>query len=165
MQIVYRQGDVIDADEPVLVHGCNALGEMGSGVALQVRKRLYFAYAAYRQHYLLHGLRLGEVIWGIDVRHGERPRLVGNAITQQGYGSGPTQYVSYDAVRMVMQHIDVLLANAADCLRIAAMPKLDAVAMPMIGAGRGGGRWEDIATIIEAESQHFQPVVYRRLAD
>lgn len=162
MQIVYRTGDVIEADEPVLIHGCNAQGEMGSGVALAVRKRLYFAYAAYRQRYLSHGLQLGEVIWAIDIRHDERPRLVGNAITQATYGSGPHQYVSYDALRLAIRRVDEWIANAPHTMQIAVLPKLDAVAMPMIGAGHGGGRWDDIASIIEAESEHFQPVVYRR---
>ena len=34
------------------------------------------------------------------------------------------------------------------------------IAMPLIGAGLGGGDWNVISEIIEEESLKFQPVVY-----
>ena len=33
MNIIYKQGDLLECSEQVIVHGCNAQGVMGSGVA------------------------------------------------------------------------------------------------------------------------------------
>jgi len=35
--MIYRQGDLVMAVEPIIIHGCNAKGVMGSGVAKAIR--------------------------------------------------------------------------------------------------------------------------------
>jgi len=159
MQIVYRTGDFIDGAEPVAIHSCNARGVMGAGAALAVRERLPFAYTAYRNAYCATGLHLGEVVWAIDIATDARPRIVGNAITQQAYGRGPQRYVDYEAVRTAIRHVEAFVAMPPEHV-IAAMPPLDAVAMPLIGCGLGGGSWSIISAIVEEESHSFTPVVY-----
>jgi hypothetical protein len=47
MKIIYKQGDLLDCIEKVIVHGCNAQGVMGSGVALAIRKKYPDAARAY----------------------------------------------------------------------------------------------------------------------
>lgn len=167
MQITERIGDFIEGNESLIVHGCNAQGVMGSGAAAAVRARLPFAYHAYRRVYLRRGLRLGEVIWALNIETGQRSRIVGNAITQENYGSDGRVYIDYEAVRATLQAIDHLcvLTQAAQSAReqidIIGVTPIDAVGMPMIGSGLGGGRWLRIAEIIETESRHFKPIVYR----
>ena len=39
MKIIYKQGDLLEAEEVVIVHGCNAQGVVGSGVALAIRNK------------------------------------------------------------------------------------------------------------------------------
>jgi len=161
MQIEYRTGDIIDAAEPILVHGCNAQGIMGSGLARAIRDRLPFAYHAYRTAYETHGLQLGQVIWAINMMPGERPRVVGNAITQEFYGNEPTQYVDDNAIRQAIHEVDRFIQIAYWNLDATGITTaLDKVALPLIGAGLGGGKWPTISQIIEQESQHFIPVVY-----
>jgi O-acetyl-ADP-ribose deacetylase (regulator of RNase III) len=158
MQVEYRQGDLIDCVESIIVHGCNARRAFNAGVARAIRQRFPFAYEAYLMAFD-RGLRLGEVIWAIRIVDGERPRIVGNAITQADFGNQPRQYVDYDAVRAAMRAVDNFILHAAN--GIAVLPKPIAVAMPRIGAGLGGGDWSVIVQIIEDESQHFTPVVYQ----
>src|ERR1051325_10192924 len=100
MQIIDRFGDFITGDEPMILHGCNAQGEMGSGAAKAVRTAFPCAYIAYRTAYLTQGLKLGEVIWAIDSGHG---KIIANGITQEHYGAGDRRYVSYDAIRDVLR--------------------------------------------------------------
>lgn len=167
MQITERIGDFIEGNESLIVHGCNAQGVMGSGAAKAIRTQLPFAYHAYRRAYLFSGLRLGKVIWAVNVSTGQRLRIVGNAITQEYYGSDGKVYVDYDAVRAAMRAIDHFCAltqadsGANDQIDIFGLTPIDAVGMPMIGSGLAGGRWLKIAEIIEAESIHFKPIVYR----
>lgn len=168
MQITERIGDFIEGNESLIVHGCNAQGVMGAGVAKAIRERLPFAYHPYRSTYLSRGLRLGEVIWALNVRIGQKPRIVGNAITQEYFGNDGQRYVDYAAVQAAMRavnHICALsqadYANANDYIDIAGVSPIYAVGMPMIGAGLAGGEWSRIAEIIEAESINFKPIVYR----
>lgn len=161
MQIIERTGDFLAGDEVLVIHGCNAQGEMGSGAALAVRQRIPIAYRVYREVYLLRGLPLGEVIWAIDIGgDAQRPRIVGNAITQEYYGPHG-RYVNYGAIRDTLRHVDQFVARTHDDIQIARVSPITAVGMPMIGAGRGGGDWAEIVKIIEGESEHFQPIVYR----
>jgi O-acetyl-ADP-ribose deacetylase (regulator of RNase III) len=170
MQIIERSGDFIEGTESLIIHGCNAQGMMGAGAAKAVRERLPFAYQAYREVYLMRGLRLGEVIWALNTGSDTltmRSRIVANAITQQDYGSEPKLYVDYDAVRAAMRAVDEFCVRSQasqqseEFIDIAGLTPIYTVGMPMIGAGLGGGSWSRIAEIITAESQHFQAVVYR----
>lgn len=167
MQITEHIGDFIEGNESLIVHGCNAQGVMGSGAAKAVRTQLPFAYHAYRRAYLFDGLHLGKVVWAFNISIGQRSRIVGNAITQEYYGNDGKVYVDYDAVRDVMRAIDhfcVLTqadSSASDYVDIFGVTPINAVGMPMIGSGLAGGRWSKIAEIIEAESVHFKPIVYR----
>lgn len=161
MQIIERSGDFLAGDEVLIIHGCNAQGVMGSGAALAVRERISVAYRVYREVYLLRGLTVGEVIFAIDVGgDAKRPRIVGNAITQEHFGASG-RYVNYAGLREALRRVDRFVALTHDALQIAGVSPLTAVGMPMIGAGLGGGDWTEIAKIIEAESAHFTPVVYR----
>lgn len=149
MEIIYKVGDCLGGPEPWVLHGCNAQGVMGSGVALAVKTKYpsaYLAYIASKQH---DGMRLGVVTFAVQ----DDCKTIFNGITQQFYGRDGKQYVNYDAVGDVIFLINKYAEEGYDGESIP-------VAMPKIGAGLGGGDWDTIAEIIEAGSIHFQPVVY-----
>jgi O-acetyl-ADP-ribose deacetylase (regulator of RNase III) len=144
-KIKYIVGDLFAGPEKVLLHGCNAKGAFGSGVAKIVRDRFPLAYHEYLNQFRNGGLILGSVIWSNCGK-----RVIGNAITQSSYGRDGAVYVDYGAVRAVMTEVDTYCARTGT----------EAVGLPMIGAGLGGGDWKIIAAIIEDEAKCFQPVVY-----
>ena len=133
-----KQVDLLEAAEPMIVHGCNAKGAMGSGVAKAIRKKWPEAYDAYRAQLKDKGLRLGDVIFA-DVAGG---KIIANAITQETHGrSRNRRYVSYDAVSDCMTSV----RETADKLSVST------VAMPRIGAGLANGNWDIICRIVECE--------------
>lgn len=153
MKIIYKKGNLITATESVIIHGCNNRGVMGSGVAMDIRRAFPDAYTEYKRCFKTLDLQpvrlnLGDVIWIFE------RKWIGNCITQDGYGKDGKKYVSYDAVRKCMRII-----NHSHHLKNHANGLVD-VAMPLIGAGLGGGDWNIISEIIEKESLTFQPVVY-----
>ena len=152
MKIIYRKGDLLQCEEKVLVHGCNAAGRMGAGVAKAIRIKYPEAYREYVQVHQTNGLGLGQIIC---VDCGDK--LVINAITQERYGRAPIRYVSYSAVRKCMVRVNHFF-DAPCYVTYAHWGRK--VAMPRIGAGLAGGDWGTIAQIIEEESTNFQPVVY-----
>lgn len=137
MKIEYRQGDLLSVQSGIIVHGCNAQGVMGSGVAKAVREKYPDAYEKYRNRCMLiedKSRLLGRVVWyhvlGKDL-------YIANAITQLTFGSDGKQYVSYEAIEKSFNMINSEALNVD-------------VHIPMIGAGLGGGDWEVISGIIES---------------
>lgn len=147
MKIQYVKGDLFSTEVGVIVHGCNAQGVMGSGVAKIIREKYTKAYDRYRKAYEMHGhLKLGDII---SVPCDDATVIV-NAITQEFYGRDGKRYVSYDAVAESMQKIN----------RFYEVYGITSVAMPQIGAGLGGGDWSVIESIIESELKDVKPYVY-----
>lgn len=155
MKIEYIKGDLFATDITTIVHGCNAQGVMGSGVAKIIREKYPKAYDRYRKEYELHNhLKLGHVIpvpCGDRVNDPDNYKIIVNAITQDFYGRDGTRFVSYDAVADAMTIIN----------RFSEVYGITEVAMPLIGAGLGGGDWNVIAAIIESELKTVQPIVYQ----
>lgn len=167
-KIIYKTGDLLDAPEPVIVHGVNAQGRMGSGLAKFLRNRYPWAYDAYRSAYEKEGLRLGEVIWAVGIGKfvdgvKQKDRIVGNAVTQEHYGYDGQRYVDYDAIRKTIQNMaEFALQSQRGIIQIANVQPITEIAFPMIGSKLGGGDWNTISVIIEQESGDvFQPIVYQ----
>ncbi len=145
MKIEYRKGNLFETDILHIVHGCNAQGVMGSGVAKIVKEQYFDAYKFYAEQYDEAGLKLGDVQFVPA-----NGKVIVNAITQENFGRTGAKFVDYNAVANCMKTINKVLKLSGETQ----------VAMPQIGAGLGGGDWSVIASIIESELQDIQPVVY-----
>ena len=131
MTIEYRKGNLLDVQSGIIVHGCNAQGVMGSGVALAVRQKYPECFNAYANA----DLHLGLVVW-----HYENENLwIANAITQDFYGTDK-RHVNYAAIAFCFEHV---FKNA-----IYGSSTPFEVHFPKIGAGLGGGDWNIIEQII-----------------
>lgn len=147
MKIEYVSGDLFNTSINTIVHGCNAQGVMGSGVARIIRNRYPEAYNTYKSIYNsatdkgLDSLPLGAVYYSES-----NNKVILHAITQKYYGRSGTRYTSYDAIAEAMSRINSM--------------SMSAIAMPRIGSGLGGGNWNVIEAIIESELTHVKPYVY-----
>jgi O-acetyl-ADP-ribose deacetylase (regulator of RNase III) len=144
MKIIYKKGDVTEASEDAIVHGCNAQGVMGSGVAAAIRTKFPEAYQTYRNKHEKFGLMVGELVPGFS-----NGKTIVNAITQQDFGTHRRQ-VDYEGIYKALETLNL------GCIRA----EITAVAFPRIGAGLGGGNWRVIEAMIEETSTNYQPVVY-----
>lgn len=132
-------GDILSNTKGIIVHGCNAQGVMGSGLAKQIKDRYPLAFQEYRKAYENGGLRLGDVIFAQVTDD----LIIANAITQQNYGRNDNErYVSYKAIHSAFEMIAVL----AQTLRME-------VHYPLIGAGLANGDWAVITELIDDRFQ------------
>lgn len=132
-----HKGDVLSIEEGIIVHGCNAMGRMGAGIAKQIKDRFPVAYSAYKTEERINGLRLGS----ITVARVADDKHIVNGITQETFGGDPNKvYVDYDAVRQVFRRVNMVAEETG-------LP----VHFPMIGCGLANGHWETIARIIDEE--------------
>lgn len=120
----------------LIVHGCNAQGVMGSGVAAIVKKLYPFAYDVYKA---CKRSKRGLVLGDISVLHSLSGPSIVNAITQENYGRDGVRYVDYDAVVTAMQ------STAKEAKRLD-LP----VHLPLIGGGLGGGDRRRLIAIFQA---------------
>lgn len=146
MKIIYKQGDLLECSESAIVHGCNAQGVMGSGVAKAIKEKYPEAYDTYKSVYETKGLDLGKVLI-CDTG----TKVIFNAITQEFYGrSVKRRYVNYSAIEKAFRMIN----------SVCKVSGILHVALPKIGAGLANGDWNIIEKIIEKECTDVQPVVY-----
>lgn len=156
MPITYIKGDLLESGEKLIAHGCNAQGVMGSGIAKSIRAKYPVVFKAYREMYeyncvqnTKNHLDLGATQF-VDVS--DNSMTVVNCITQEHYGSDYARYkfVSYDAIYDCFKRINSYMNDM----------KLKEIGIPMIGAGRGGGDWKVISSIIESCMPDKQIKVY-----
>lgn len=148
-RIDYKQGDLLEAPERIIAHGCNTRGAFNAGVAGAIRRRLPKAYDAYARAHSEGRLKLGSVIWS-DPQADPHGRYVAHCITQRSFGRSGHRYVDYDAVLSCMRQVAAF----------AKARNVDTVAMPAIGAGLGGGDWAILEEIIAEAFVSVRPVVY-----
>lgn len=131
--IQYKTGNLLDVTTGVIVHGCNAQGVMGSGVALAIKNKYPKVYEMYKSTEAKHGLRLG----GTSIRGVASGLAVVNLITQEHYGRDPkVKYVSYGAILLGFENLH------------STYPLTTAFNFPKIGAGLGNGNWDVISDVI-----------------
>ena len=146
MKIKYIVGDLFKTDITHIIHGCNAQGVMGSGVAAIIRQQFPQAYYGYRD---LWSVGTQSTVGDIQF-FPAHDKVIINAITQEFYGGAGLRWCSYDGIAEALSQIDTELEKQG----------ITEVAMPMIGAGLAGGDWNVIEKIIESEMKMVQPVVY-----
>lgn len=142
--ITYVKGDLLDAVEPVIAHGCNNKYVMRSGVARDIRTKWPEAYKVYKEATVL---TMGDII---PIFNCKSDKWVINAITQDGYGRDGKKYVCYDAVARCFKAINTFCGEMG----------YDIIAIPKIGAGLGGGNWDVIEEVILSKMTDTDVKVY-----
>lgn len=147
------KGDLFAADGDFLVHGCNAQGVMGSGVAKRVKELYPGTFESYKSFCdSTEELgRLGKIVVTEETHHlsGRKFKLV-NAITQRYYGKDGQRYISYGALESCLLYLKPLLVEGSKQRLPGSFKTIQPskVILPKIGAGLGGGDWTEIRSLI-----------------
>lgn len=142
MSFNVKSGNLFDnVEHGHIIHGCNAQGVMGSGVAAIICAKYPIAYQTYMNQ-VDTGYILGEVIPAIV----EPNLVVVNAITQEFYGTDRIQ-VDYAAVEQAMIGTKHLAASG--------MIKSTDIHFPLIGGGLAGGEAHTLITIFDQQFSNY----------
>lgn len=157
--IEYRKGDLFAEKHPVIAHGVNCQGVMGSGVAKIIKEKWPEVFQRYVEWIEVrdHDYRLGFVV-PCPTKDGT---IILNCLTQYDYGREyGKRYVSYDAVDDCMRIIDKDMRLKNFFTGELKVDQSNYIAMPKIGAGLGGGEWSIIEAIINHRLKDHKVVVY-----
>ncbi len=130
-KIVYKKGNLLDAEEPIIVHQVNCMGVMASGVAKAIRDKYPEVFTQYRSVYReeCENDLLGAVqyvkINGVTIV---------NLFGQKNYLPRGIKHTSYDALYNGFSDINKQMEGD--------------IAIPKIGCGLGGGDWNVVEQII-----------------
>ncbi len=131
----------------IIAHGCNSLGAMGAGFALQMRERYPENYLEYRSLCLKNQLTLGK--WLCVHEDG---KAIFNLITQEYYGNNPAMvYVDYEAVAKGLKAVEYYG-------RTYGLP----IHMPFIGAGKANGDRVKLKAIFEEVFAQTDAMLYEK---
>jgi O-acetyl-ADP-ribose deacetylase (regulator of RNase III) len=143
--MMFRDGNILDQciGGNIIVHGCNAQGVMGSGVAKQIREKYPDVFKKYIDDLksTAYLSKVGIVSW----YQAPRGEWIASAITQATYGKSPQRYVSYDAIDTCFRKV----------IQFAVNNGLSVHVPDMIGAGLGGGNRAVIAAIISSVMDEY----------
>lgn len=138
-----RLGNVLNVETGFIVHGCNAQGVMGSGIARAIKDTWPPVFEFYRSEYERRGFELGDVQFHWVAYN----KIICNAITQEFFGGDGKRYVDYDAIETAFTKV---LAHA----KVENLP----IHYPLIGIVRGGGSYKTITEIIDrvlGDHEHY----------
>lgn len=126
----------------VIMHSCNALGIMGSGIAKTVKEMFPEAYNAYLS--ALQGFHsaseaLGSISHVLLVDRFDDPVFLVNIIGQHYYGKDGRKYTSYDAIDTALIEVDRQFSTLDIPIEFH---------FPTMGCGLGGGNWDVVSQII-----------------
>jgi hypothetical protein len=149
MALKVIKGDIFDPKleevNRIVVHGCNAQGVMGSGIAKTIRDMYPEVYEDYKEHEEVRGLYLGDIIQTLI-----HPKLrIASIITQEYYGRDfSVVYVNYwaikDALTRLVRHFKT--KNEIQGTNIE-------IHLPFIGGGLANG---DRAVLLEIFEEVFK---------
>jgi hypothetical protein len=126
-----------------MLHVCNDVGVMGSGIALEVKNRLPDAYRAYRAGGL-YPLQVGTISASENVI---------NLVAQRGYGQG-IRHLDYEALYKCLE-------KARGTLEYIDPGREWRVGIPYkMGSDRAGGNWGVVLAMVAAAFKDSKTQIY-----
>lgn len=117
-------------------HGCNCAGAMGKGIALQFRNRFPKMYAEYNLMCKNGQYKPGDVF-------------------DYNYGEGHVYNLGTQETWRTKARLEYIEQSVRNMLELATKENVTKIALPAIGAGLGGLKWDDVKEVFNQASSDF----------
>lgn len=146
--INYVTGNIMDSEAQAIVNTVNTVGVMGKGIALQFKKAYPNNYKAYSVACKNNEVVVGKMFVTTDRNISSGEKIIINFPTKQNWRK-PSEYIYIEDG--LDDLIDVIKHN-----------QIKSIAIPPLGAGNGGLKWEKVKKIIEDKlsSLNIEILVY-----
>ncbi len=144
----YLTGNIFDSDAQALINTVNTVGVMGKGIALQFKKAYPNNFKEYYEACKRKEIQIGKLFVTKDTNLNSGEKLIINFPTKTDWRK-PSEY----------SYIEAGLENL---IKIISQHKIKSIAIPPLGAGNGGLKWEKVKKIIEQKLNdlHTEIIVY-----
>ena len=141
MEIIYKTGNLLDAQTDVIAHQVNCQGVMGSGVAKYIREKWANVYTAYKAEYDLFTDLNKPLLGNCQLVQVNDHQYVANLFGQNKYGYDSKRYTSYDGIYDALINLAFQMENN----------NINSIAFPYrMSSDRGGADWNVILAMIES---------------
>ena len=120
-------------------HGCNCSGAMGKGIATQFKKRFPEMYRQYKKLCIESKFNLGDVF-------------------EYNYGNGYVFNLGTQQSWRTKADITAIQMSLNKMLLFSSEKEIKKIAMPTIGAGLGGLKWESVKQVIESVAKNYSNI-------
>lgn len=133
--IKYVTGNILDSKAQAIINTVNTVGVMGKGIALQFKKAYPNNYKSYSLACKNDEVKVGKMFVTTDSNISSGEKIVINFPTKQHWRN-PSDY------GYIEDGLD-------DLLEVIRQNQIKSIAIPPLGAGNGGLKWERVKKIIE----------------
>jgi O-acetyl-ADP-ribose deacetylase (regulator of RNase III) len=149
--ITIVNGNLLDAKEDIIGHQCNARGQMGSGVAKQLRERYPEIYEEYSELFTM-GLDSYALMGYCQLVKCTDGKQIANIIGQLNYGRTKYLYTDYAALEQGLRY-----------LKAYAKSQRYSIALPYkVGCGLANGDWDGVVfPMLEEVFSDYNLTLYR----
>ncbi|WP_299291364.1 macro domain-containing protein [uncultured Mucilaginibacter sp.] len=144
--IQYITGNILDSTAQALVNTVNTVGVMGKGIALQFKKEYFNNYKAYEKASQKAEIVVGKMFVTKDSNATSGEKVIVNFPTKTDWRK-PSEY------RYIEEGLD-------DLVNVIKINEIKSIAIPPLGAGNGGLKWEKVKRIIEEKLSYLNIEVY-----
>lgn len=135
-----EKGDIFRIDGvSSYAHGCNCAGAMGKGIAVQFKNKYPDMYLEYKQLCKENKFCPGDVF-------------------DYDYGNGHIYNLGTQATWRTRAKIEYIEKALIKMLEFAKRDNITAIALPAIGAGLGGLKWDNVKAILDTVSNDYPNV-------
>ena len=142
--IILKKGNLLDDEAEALVNTVNCVGVMGKGIALQFKQAYPEMFSDYEK-----ACRRGEVrpgkMYVVETGMLLNPKYIINFPTKRHWKS-----------RSRMEDIEIGLVDLVDVVKTL---QIRSIALPPLGCGNGGLRWEEVRPKIEEAFAPLEDVI------
>lgn len=147
--IKYIEGNLFDSKANILCHQCNCQGVMGSGIALEVKKRYPNVFLSYFEDFKENKLKLGYV----NFTRAKGTQIIASMCGQDKYGYKGL-YTNYDKLQ------DCL--NSVKQFALTNYKEKPIIAFPYkMSCDRAGGDWNVVSKMIEDTFKDFDVEIWK----
>jgi len=131
--LIEGTGNLLEAHVEALVNTINTVGIMGKGVALQFKLAFPRNFAAYQKACEANEVKIGRMF--VTYTGMLEPRLIINFPTKTHWKAN--------------SRLADIKRGLIDLVRVVREERIGSIAMPPLGCGLGGLRWEEVLPLIE----------------
>ncbi len=139
--IKYIKGNILESQAQALVNTVNTVGVMGKGIALQFKKTFPNNYKLYHNACKTKEIKIGKLFVTVDSNILSGEKIIINFPTKTDWRK-PSEY----------EYIEKGLDNLTEVIN---QYNIKSIAIPPLGAGNGGLKWEKVKKIINAKLQNL----------
>lgn len=141
--IILKQGNLLEDEAEALVNTVNCVGVMGKGIALQFKQAYPEMFSEYEKACRRKEVQPGKM-HVVSTKSLLNPKYIINFPTKRHWKN-----------KSRMEDIELGLA---DLIKVVKELNIKSIALPPLGCGNGGLRWDEVRPKIEAAFKHLKEV-------